>query len=72
MAWRSNVIAHWASKVLVGRKVLYLFRKMCSLYLSIMDRMGIKADKFGSAPSLKATGALRFDRKVVLKRRQQK
>jgi hypothetical protein len=24
-------------------------RKMCSLYLSIMDRMGVKADRFGDA-----------------------
>ena len=24
-------------------------RKMCSLYLSIMDRMGVKLEKFGDA-----------------------
>jgi hypothetical protein len=24
-------------------------RKMCSLYLSIMDRMGVKLDKFGDS-----------------------
>ncbi len=24
-------------------------RKMCSLYLSIMDRMGVKLDRFGDA-----------------------
>ena len=24
-------------------------RKMCSLYLSLMDRMGVKLDKFGDA-----------------------
>ena len=24
-------------------------RKLCSLYLSIMDRMGVKLDKFGDA-----------------------
>jgi hypothetical protein len=24
-------------------------RKMCSLYLSLMDRMGIKLDRFGDA-----------------------
>jgi hypothetical protein len=24
-------------------------RKMCSLYLSLLDRMGVKLDKFGDA-----------------------
>ena len=24
-------------------------RKLCSLYLSLMDRMGVKLDKFGDA-----------------------
>jgi hypothetical protein len=37
-----------------GRSLSYLDqaedkRKMCSLYLSIMDRMGIKLDKFGDS-----------------------
>ncbi len=26
-------------------------RKLCSLYLSIMDRMGVKQDRFGDADS---------------------
>ena len=26
-------------------------RKLCSLYLSIMDRMGVKLDRFGDADS---------------------
>ena len=37
-----------------GRTLNYLEagddnRKMCSLYLSIMDRMGVKLDQFGDA-----------------------
>jgi hypothetical protein len=37
-----------------GRTLNYLEageenRKMCSLYLSILDRMGIEADRFGDA-----------------------
>ena len=37
-----------------GRSLTYLGepaenRKMCSLYLSLMDRMGVKLDKFGDA-----------------------
>ena len=37
-----------------GRTLNYLKagdenRKMCSLYLSIMDRMGVKLDRFGDA-----------------------
>ena len=37
-----------------GRSLDYLYagdenRKLCSLYLSIMDRMGVKLDKFGDA-----------------------
>jgi hypothetical protein len=37
-----------------GRSLSYLdagesHRKMCSLYLSIMDRMGVKLDRFGDA-----------------------
>jgi hypothetical protein len=37
-----------------GRSLNYLEagedkRKMCSLYLSIMDRMGIRLDRFGDA-----------------------
>jgi hypothetical protein len=37
-----------------GRTLNYLNdgdenRKMCSLYLSLMDRMGIKLDQFGDA-----------------------
>ena len=51
-------------EVLVGRHVFYRFR-----YVAILSVVHIKADKFGGAPSLKATGALRLDRKVVLKRR---
>ena len=39
-----------------GRTINYLEeeegnRKMCSLYLSLMDRMGVKLDKFGDADS---------------------
>ncbi len=35
-----------------GRSLDYLYdgddnRKVCSLYLSIMDRMGVKLDRFG-------------------------
>jgi hypothetical protein len=37
-----------------GRTLDYLYagddnRKLCSLYLSIMDRMGVKLDHFGDA-----------------------
>ena len=37
-----------------GRTLDYLYvgddnRKLCSLYLSIMDRMGVKLDRFGDA-----------------------
>jgi hypothetical protein len=37
-----------------GRSLSYLNdgedkRKMCSLYLSLMDRFGLKLDKFGDA-----------------------
>jgi hypothetical protein len=37
-----------------GRSLNYLSegedkRKMCSLYLSLMDRFGVKSDKFGDA-----------------------
>ena len=37
-----------------GRALDYLYdgddnRKLCSLYLSIMDRMGVKLDRFGDA-----------------------
>jgi hypothetical protein len=37
-----------------GRTLNYLSegedkRKMCSLYLSLMDRFGVKLDKFGDA-----------------------
>ena len=37
-----------------GRALEYLYagddnRKLCSLYLSIMDRMGIQLDRFGDA-----------------------
>jgi hypothetical protein len=37
-----------------GRALDYLYagddnRKVCSLYLSIMDRMGVKLDRFGDA-----------------------
>ena len=37
-----------------GRSLDYLYagdenRKLCSLYLSIMDRMGVKLDSFGDA-----------------------
>ena len=37
-----------------GRAVDYLYagndnRKLCSLYLSIMDRMGVELDRFGDA-----------------------
>jgi hypothetical protein len=37
-----------------GRSLDYLYagddnRKLCSLYLSIMDRMGVKLDRFGDA-----------------------
>jgi hypothetical protein len=37
-----------------GRSLSYLDqgedkRKMCSLYLSLMDRFGVKVDKFGDA-----------------------
>ena len=39
-----------------GRALDYLYagdgnRKLCSLYLSIMDRMGVKLDRFGDADS---------------------
>jgi hypothetical protein len=39
-----------------GRSLDYLYagdenRKLCSLYLSIMDRMGVKLDSFGDAPA---------------------
>ena len=37
-----------------GRSLDYLYagddhRKLCSLYLSIMDRMGVKLERFGDA-----------------------
>ena len=44
----------WAARSKTGRTLDYLKagddnRKMCSLYLSIMDRMGVKLDSFGDA-----------------------
>jgi hypothetical protein len=49
------VLAGGLSGTLETGRVFYFFkagddnRKMCSLYLSIMDRMGIKLDQFGDA-----------------------
>ena len=50
----------WAARSRPGRSLDYLKagdenRKMCSLYLSIMDRMGVKLDHFGDADN--AVGA---------------
>ena len=39
-------------KIRTGRVLDYLEkpnRKMCSLYLSLMNRMGVKAERFGDA-----------------------
>jgi len=41
-------------KLVTGRVLDYLGRgddnrKLCSLYLSLMDRMGVKLDRFGDA-----------------------
>ncbi len=46
--------AGWAARLQTGRSLNYLNasddkRKMCSLYLSLMDRFGLKLDKFGDA-----------------------
>ena len=44
------------STLATGRSLNYLNagdenRKLCSLYLSILDRMGVKLDSFGDASS---------------------
>ena len=46
--------AGWAARCKTGRTLNYLNagddkRKMCSLYLSLMDRMGVKLEQFGDA-----------------------
>ena len=48
--------AAWAGRLPTGRVLDYTEqgddnRKLCSLYLSLMDRMGVKADRFGDADS---------------------
>ncbi len=46
--------AAWAARSKTGRTLNYLEagddnRKMCSLYLSLMDRFGVKLDQFGDS-----------------------
>ena len=51
---RSSWPAAWAARCETGRVLDYTDkgddnRKLCSLYLSLMDRMGVKLDHFGDA-----------------------
>ena len=51
---RGRVVLQTDGQIKTGRILDYLGkpnRKMCSLYLGIMDRMGIKLNSFGDAES---------------------
>jgi len=48
-AARPKPAARWTTSTLDYIKAGGENRKMCSLYLSLMDRMGVKLDKFGDA-----------------------